>query len=240
VIPPHIHILDFNGVYEEQRTLKSLAEFVFSKKIEGIRYMVLPEKIPEIENILPSHLGVTFLGDGEFHHLTYFIIKKIKRPFVLVVFDNHLDAREEEFLTCDSWIRKALKLKHLVKVVVVGTQEQEKIHRVFYSETDPQKILKLLGRHPVYLSIDKDVLDIGITGWESGRVSLEDLLNVLRHIPLRKILGADICGEPDPLEFWKIKESEKINLSILSALFFEKLHYVPGSEHLEGKPAHVT
>jgi hypothetical protein len=76
MISPQIHILDFNGVYEEQRTLKSLAEFVFSKRIEGVRYMVFPEKIPEIENILPPHPGVTFLGDGEFHHLTYLIIKK--------------------------------------------------------------------------------------------------------------------------------------------------------------------
>jgi len=237
---PQVHILDFDGVYQAQAVLKGFATHVFFENMTGVRYMILPEKMKEVERILPERPDVTFLGDGEFHHLTYLLIKKIKRPFVLLVFDRHLDAREGEFLTCDNWIRKALKLKHLVRVVVVGTQEQEKIHRVFYSEADPHKILKLLGRHPVYLSIDKDVLNIEVTGWEKGNVPLEDLLNVLRSIPKRKILGADICGEPDPVDVWRLELSERVNLSILHALLLDQSHYVPGNEHLERKPAHMT
>ncbi|PLV56187.1 hypothetical protein [Thermotoga sp. SG1] len=237
---PQIHILDFDGVYENQTALKSLATHVFFENMTGVRYVILPEKIAEVERILPERPGITFLGDGEFHHLTYLIIKRIKRPFVLLVFDHHLDAREGEFLTCDNWIRRSLRLKHLLRVVIVGAQEQEKIHRVFYSEPDPHKVLKLLGRHPVYLSIDKDVLDVDVTGWERGNILLEDLLNVLRSIPKRKILGVDICGEPDPVDVWRLKLSEKMNLSILHTLIFDEFHHVPGNDHLERKPAHMT
>ena len=237
---PRIYILDFDGVYEEQSTLKSLASYVFSGNMTGIRYMILPEKVVEVEKILPERPGITFLGDGEFHHLTYLLLRRIRRPFVLIVFDRHLDAKSSEVLSCDSWLKKALKLKNLIRAVVVGAQKQEKIHRIFFSDPDPEKILKLSGRYRIYLSVDKDVLNVGATKWDSGKICLNELLNVIRSIPKRKILGVDICGEPEPTNVWRVKMSERVNLSILHALLFDELHHVPGNKYLKGKPAHMT
>lgn len=73
---PQVHILDFDGVYQAQTVLKSLATHVFFENMTGVRYMILPEKMKEVERILPERPDITFLGDGEFHHLTYLLIKK--------------------------------------------------------------------------------------------------------------------------------------------------------------------
>lgn len=53
-------------------------------------------------------------------------------------------------------------------------------------------------KEPVYISIDKDVLDqnSAITDWDQGRITLYDfkkLLNIIyKH---EKVIGIDICGE---------------------------------------------
>jgi arginase family enzyme len=64
---------------------------------------------------------------------------------------------------------------------------------------------KLSG--PVYISIDKDVLDTGlpVTNWDNGTLSLAELKKLLSVILKNKrVIGVDICGEltysDDPLE----------------------------------------
>ncbi|PLV59883.1 hypothetical protein [Thermotoga sp. KOL6] len=238
--PLRVNILDLDGVYEGQTILKSLASTVVSAKMKGVRYMLLPEKLIEMEKLISGLHGIIFLGDSEYHHFTYLFIKKLKEPFVLLVFDNHFDAAEGEILACDNWIRKGLKLKNLRRVIVVGCRREEKKHRVLFVEADPLKIKKVIGKYPVYLSIDKDVLTLEVTKWGKGQLPLESFLEIILSIPKRKILGVDICGEPDPTEIWKIKESERVNLSILSALLFDESNYKSSRKHLEWEPAYVT
>ncbi len=57
---------------------------------------------------------------------------------------------------------------------------------------------------PVYISIDKDILDVSecITNWDQGELKLEELKKlVCAAINGRRVIGADICGgisESDP------------------------------------------
>ena len=51
---------------------------------------------------------------------------------------------------------------------------------------------------PVYISVDKDVLDIksAVTNWDQGSLSLTELEKLLSIILKKEeIIGVDICGE---------------------------------------------
>ena len=41
--------------------------------------------------------GLHFLDNGNYHYLSYFWTETIRRPFNLVVFDHHVDARRPRF-----------------------------------------------------------------------------------------------------------------------------------------------
>ena len=78
------------------------------------------------------------------------------------------------------------------------------IKDVFYAETG----VKLPDtQHPVYLSIDKDVIsrDELVTNWDQGQLSIENILQFVRALVItekkcfgRDMLAVDICGECAP------------------------------------------
>ncbi len=73
---------------------------------------------------------------------------------------------------------------------------------------------------PVYLSIDKDVIDRKYlkTRWTQGKISPEQLFNFISKINSNtRIIGVDICGEPE-LDMEELRKSETINLSIIRIL----------------------
>ena len=68
---------------------------------------------------------------------------------------------------------------------------------------------------PVYISVDKDVLnkESALTNWDQGSLSLNELEELLTFI-LRKqdVIGIDICGEDvTPLNWFEAEEAEKKN-----------------------------
>ena len=76
---------------------------------------------------------VFFNGPGNYHHLSYFFVSKIRTPVTVVVFDAHTDFRftplERNFLTgetpenvfdCGSWVIELLKIENVKKVILIG------------------------------------------------------------------------------------------------------------------------
>lgn len=63
----------------------------------------------------------TFLGSGDFHHLSETLISRISEPVSLIVFDFHpdWDILPPRF-GCGSWVATALKNKHISKCVLIG------------------------------------------------------------------------------------------------------------------------
>ncbi len=129
----------------------------------------------------------------------------IDTPFELVVFDNHRDdmKKASTLLTCDGWIRAAEKLRNLQAVHIVRRKN------------DLPRCLK----HPIYLSIDKDVLSDRFLklGWSQGSMKPEELLEAVEFLREKfEIVGVDISGEPrDALEMTR---SEEINLELLKII----------------------
>ena len=56
------------------------------------------------------------------------------------------------------------------------------------------------GKRPVYISVDKDVLDEKEykTNWNQGIMSVDELFAIIEDtFEMRKVIGMDICGEMD-------------------------------------------
>jgi hypothetical protein len=65
--------------------------------------------------------AVTFLGSGDFHHVTLALLERLSEPFNLLILDKHPDwMRGLPFLHCGSWLWHALRLRRLHRVFHCG------------------------------------------------------------------------------------------------------------------------
>lgn len=185
--------------------------------------------------------GITFLGSGNYHYVTYILLQEITEPFTLVLFDNHTDlvASDEKctLLSCGSWVSFALKKIPLLKqVIIIGPtsvqSHQTRLPRVTiypFNIKHPyylKSVLSSIHTEHIYISIDKDVLNTfeAETNWDQGAMDLQTLTQYLKLLfEKRDVEGVDICGEskistvsqflPD---FQRtIKKNENANLMIL-------------------------
>jgi len=64
----------------------------------------------------------TFLGSGDFHHISEVLTSSIDQPFCLVVFDSHpdWDILPPRF-GCGSWVSRAAENKNIPKILLLGT-----------------------------------------------------------------------------------------------------------------------
>ncbi len=77
-----------------------------------------------LDELLPSRYGTVFMGSGDFHHLSWPLISRIRSPrapFQVVVLDNHPDNMRFPFgVHCGSWVRKVALLPQVSQVHVLG------------------------------------------------------------------------------------------------------------------------
>lgn len=195
-------LLDFEGVYLSQGRLLKRATRIDLRHTKSAKYMCDRATFESVKGMIKKPPKLAFLSDSAYHHFTYLFLTMIDVPFELIVFDNHRDDmyKRSIFLTCDSWIRNAKKLKNLKKVHIV------------------RKMSELPGsvEHPIYLSIDKDVVSNQFIelGWDQGQIDLDEFFEMVRYVCERfELLGVDVSGEPrDPFQ---IGISEWINLRLL-------------------------
>ena len=97
------------------------------------------------------------------------------------------------------------------------------------SVEDENKISRIKRNLPVYISIDKDILDeeYSETNWSQGKLPLPVLERLL--MPFLKsgnILGIDICGEcQQGIPLPQYLEAEEINGETNKELFDFLMHY---------------
>lgn len=191
--------------------------------------------------------GIHFIDSGNYHYLTKFWTDKIDYPFSLIVFDHHPDMQPplfEDLISCGSWVKDVIDTNpYLRKVLIVGASERliqavpetygSKVcfygERALQHETTWRKFAAEHIGEPVYISIDKDVLNpqFAVTNWDQGSLSLNELENLLTLI-LRgeRIIGVDICGEcPVSLNMFEERRESAINSRANEALldFFRNI-----------------
>ena len=156
---------------------------------------------------------VHWIDTGDYHYCSKLWTDRIDVPFDLVVADNHPDMQAPAFgdiLSCGGWVRKALEENpYLREVWIVGVDPAlkgecggfgDRVHVVDREEVArvaPEDVAARLSGRPVYLSVDRDVLDrtYARTDWDQGTMTLDWLCGFIACSVLRAdLLGADVCG----------------------------------------------
>lgn len=90
----------------------------------GCRVSTLHQLGPFLAADLHDTLNPVFMGSGDFHHVSYLLIERLRRfatPVRVVVFDNHPDNMRYPFgIHCGSWVWHASRLPHVARVEVWG------------------------------------------------------------------------------------------------------------------------
>jgi hypothetical protein len=64
---------------------------------------------------------LSFVGSGDFHHVSLALLHRINQPFNILILDNHPDwMRGIPFLHCGTWVRHAARLPNLRTIFHVG------------------------------------------------------------------------------------------------------------------------
>lgn len=205
----HVLILHFDDTYLYQENLRKKATIqVDLRFIRGTKFMCQSEYLKSIERRIPFVQSlISFIGKGDYHYISYIFLKRINEPFVLVIIDNHLDMKytDKNFIRCDSWAYNAGLLDNLKQIFYINSQRINKIFKTNF---------------PIYLSIDKDIIEKKYlkTKWTQGVISPQQLINSISNLhSLNKIIGIDVCGEPE-LDIEELEKSESINLSIIECV----------------------
>ncbi len=70
--------------------------------------------------------SITFLGSGDFHHVSNVLINEVEGEFSLIIFDFHpdWDTLPPRF-GCGSWVSTALKNKNILKCILIGVSSAD-------------------------------------------------------------------------------------------------------------------
>ncbi|REK56618.1 MAG: hypothetical protein C6W55_07720 [Thermobacillus sp.] len=216
-----ISLLNFDGTLQKQTLLRRYpVEWIDFSDLRGCRGYCASDSLHKIQKRLRSrkHRRVTLIGNGNYHYVTYVLLSEIRQPFSLVLFDHHTDLAPEgeiPILSCGSWVSHALRtLPLLNRVVIVGANtpsgrqaagmpgnvtviSEHEVRRMSAAEIE-RAILTAVPDQPIYISVDKDVLnrDNAATDWDQGSMTLRQLLDAIRELKrTRPLAGADVCGE---------------------------------------------
>ncbi len=198
---------------------------------------------------MPAGQHFTFMGSGDFHHLSLPLIAQSVSSFdavQVIVFDNHPDNMRFPFgVHCGSWVWRVASLPQVAQVHVVGITSGDigashawENHlrplyrgRVCYWSTgvdvrwakrmrlshsvrsfdSTEALMAAFIAHqstlstPVYLSIDKDVLDSAeaMSNWDQGKLRVTDIIDTIESVRERMI-GGDVTGEISVARYQKL------------------------------------
>jgi len=120
-----IRILNFDNsvIQQKQLFIQYPAESIDLTGLAGSARLYMSGSVRrKIVARIPEGKYPTFIGSGDFHHITEILTSRIDQPFCLLVFDFHPDWDGlPPRLGCGSWVRQALKNKNITKCVMLGT-----------------------------------------------------------------------------------------------------------------------
>ena len=129
-----LRLLDLDGAVMAQPVLRSLAAEGLAQAVDlapAARRLRLWARRPEMIGFAralfeagpPPGRGaeLTFVGSGDFHHLTSPLVARMPGPLTVVHFDNHPDwGTWPPAHHCGSWVDRVLELRHVARVVTIG------------------------------------------------------------------------------------------------------------------------
>ncbi|ANB57558.1 arginase family protein [Anoxybacillus sp. B7M1] len=231
-----VTFLNIDGAYVSQPGLRRLPhEWIDLMDVAHTNLYCEQASLCELERRIQTCRNLVFIGSGNYHYISYLLMKRIQEPFTLILFDNHTDigngTDHEQIISCGSWVSYALELPLLQRAVIVGPTRWQS--SLFSSETivlsnnivSPNLLLSHIQTENVYISIDKDVLreEDAMTNWDHGTMPLSALIGCLQELFVHKnVVGIDICGEYpqasiypfDPVSREAVRKNEHANMCI--------------------------
>ncbi|MBF0618670.1 MAG: hypothetical protein HQL19_00720 [Candidatus Omnitrophica bacterium] len=126
-----VRILDFDGTVAGQEGLVRRYQPVISDlKALGpaVRLWSNRQNANKVKNILSPELknAVTFLGSGDFHHISSLLVEQFDAPITVIVFDHHPDWDIlPPKLGCGSWVSRILRRPNVKKVILLGISSDD-------------------------------------------------------------------------------------------------------------------
>jgi len=202
----------------EERLIKlvDLGDLPLTNSVEVMlrRVEAVVEKIT-MKGKVPVALG------GE-HTLTLAAASKIPKDALLIIFDAHLDLRDEYMDTRvnhTTWLRRLVEKRKFPEIVIIGARaytreelkcaEENEIKIITSLEINEyfrecrEKVSKIVsGFDKTYVSIDIDVLDPayapGVGNPEPGGITPIHLFQLIRIVSGKELAGVDVV-EVNPL-----------------------------------------
>jgi arginase family enzyme len=115
-------ILDFDGSVLPLPEADAIPLHAMQEAVRfGCRMQVLRTAARQWTPLLEANPSPVFLGSGDFHHVTYTLVERLRMPIQVVVFDNHPDNMRYPFgIHCGSWVWHVSRLPFVARVHVVG------------------------------------------------------------------------------------------------------------------------
>ncbi|MBU0548228.1 MAG: arginase family protein [Candidatus Omnitrophica bacterium] len=126
MLKKYIRILNFdNSIIQQPKLLSQYPVKItdFTSLASSVRlYMSGAERKKIADSLLSQEKDCpTFLGSGDFHHISEILTSQINQPTCLVIFDFHpdWDILPPRF-GCGSWVSQALENKNISKCILIG------------------------------------------------------------------------------------------------------------------------
>jgi len=126
-----IRILNFDdSVIKQKRLLEQYKPAVIDfKRIAPFTRLWLNKKIEKeiAASLAPEFINsVTFLGSGDFHHISSLLIQQFREPINLIIFDNHPDWDcLPPKIGCGSWVSRIQRLENVEKIILLGVSSED-------------------------------------------------------------------------------------------------------------------
>ncbi len=126
-----IRILNFDASVIKQKALISQhkAEIIDLERFSSSARIWMSGRVyREIKNRISgsNKEAPTFIGSGDFHHVSSILLEDVQQPFCLIIFDLHPDWETlPPKMACGSWVTRSLKNKNILKAVLLGVSSDD-------------------------------------------------------------------------------------------------------------------
>jgi len=126
-----IRILNFDdSILKQQKLISRYDNEIIDLKELGplVRLWMNKKARKEIEERIrgSSRNSVTFLGSGDFHHISSILVNRFREPLSVIIFDFHPDWDTlPPHLGCGSWVNQVLKNKNIEKCILIGVSSDD-------------------------------------------------------------------------------------------------------------------
>src|SRR5436305_12196622 len=109
-------VLDFDG---SVAPLDGAEVVPLRAREEEIRFACSLSSLRRLGDEVEIDAPLVFTGSGDFHHVTFALLERLRRPVHVVVFDNHPDNMRYPFgIHCGPWVAQAARLPPVARIAV--------------------------------------------------------------------------------------------------------------------------